>query len=289
MKKFKAFTLIELIVAIAIFGILMAGVVRMIAPINSAAVSAKVVNNQQSVENSITQYLGENLRYATNLVIIEDGSTIDGVTVNTAEKAITAFYKFGPMDEDGNTIISGTNSNPKVNVICFNGDPATFTFSNKQYGGRIISSIDNHGTLDMTPANGKIKSDGTENQYLAFGNAYYGPGDYALKVRKDAGDNLLKLTVTSNYYFSNSKMLNKMSNSASNPTVGTFELRNDSADTNGIFKYAVKTGSSGATSIGTGGKFYFVYTVETKGMDTQTTPVAALVPGTDYNDGTALT
>ena len=34
MKKFKAFTLVELIVAIAVFGILMAGVVKMVEPLS---------------------------------------------------------------------------------------------------------------------------------------------------------------------------------------------------------------------------------------------------------------
>ena len=68
-KKLKAFTLIELIVAIAVFGILMAGIVRMIEPLSSTASSSAVLNNQRNVENAIVTYLGENLRYASNLAI----------------------------------------------------------------------------------------------------------------------------------------------------------------------------------------------------------------------------
>ena len=69
MKKLKAFTLVELIVAIAIFGIIMAGIMQMISPINENATAAKVMNNQQNVENSITTFIGERVRYSTNLLL----------------------------------------------------------------------------------------------------------------------------------------------------------------------------------------------------------------------------
>ena len=94
-KKLKAFTLIELIVAIAVFGILMAGIVRMIEPLSSTASSSAVLNNQRNVENAIVTYLGENLRYASNLAIIKGG---------TPDNAVQKFIDLAPSDYSGKQI-----------------------------------------------------------------------------------------------------------------------------------------------------------------------------------------
>lgn len=234
MKKFKAFTLIELIVAMTIFAILMAGIVRMIAPMNNAAVTSRVTNNQQTVESAVVNFIGENVRYASNLLVIEEGAVIkpatgSNITVNSAETAIDAFLAYGPVNTKGTIDTSVAANRQAVKVICFDG-ATSYSYVNKDYTGRVISSLDGRtANLDMT----NVQQDGSVPQYMVFGDGYYGPGDYYLSVKMNSADKVLYLECTSDYYLTNAKSKKqsswKTSGSAHTATAGSrgsFEMRN---------------------------------------------------------------
>lgn len=211
-KKLKAFTLIELIVAIAVFGILMAGIVKMIEPLSETAASSSVLNNQRNVENAIVTYLGENLRYASNLAIIKGG---------TPDNAVQKFIDLAPSDYSGKQIDYTVSSNKdKIRVIAFDGSNA-YTYKNNDFNGRLISTVEGKtGSLNFGYSN--LSSDGTKNQYLVFGDEYYAQGDYYLDARICSGT--LCLTVDSDYYY-NPNQSARFSSTASAPTKGTYELR----------------------------------------------------------------
>ena len=220
-KKLKAFTLIELIVAIAVFGILMAGIVRMIEPLSTTASSSAVLNNQRNVENAIVTYLGENLRYASNLVIIKGG---------TPDDAVQKFIDLAPSDYSGKQIDYTVAANKdKIRVIAFDCKNG-FTYKNNQFNGRLISTVEGRsGSLDFDYSN--LSSDGTKNQYLVFGDEYYAQGDYFLDARICNGN--LCLTVCSDYFYNPSKA-SRFSRTGGDtkddilsraPTRGTYELR----------------------------------------------------------------
>ena len=294
MKKLKAFTLVELIVAIAIFGIIMAGIMQMISPINENATAAKVMNNQQNVENSITTFIGERVRYSTNLLIVEEGSQVGSIPdVDSAEKAIDAFFAFGPVNSKGRLINNDANRK-LVNVICFDGETA-YQYGGKDYTGRLISSLEvrdaknppsgRNAALDFS--SGSLKPDGTKPQYMVFGNDYYGQSKCYLTIR--VSGSTLKLRTSSNYYYSKSQT--RFSDDSNNPTVGTYELRNMGQKSGNnipyVFKYVVKSGSSGVANQGTSTKFYFVYTIDADNMANDPAPTAA--NPTVSKDGTTLT
>ena len=211
-RKFKAFTLIELIVAIAVFGILMAGIVRMIEPLSSTASSSAVLNNQRNVENEIVTYLGENLRYASNLAIIKGG---------TPDNAVQKFIDLAPADYSGMQIdYTVTSNKDKIRVIAFDGSN-DYTYKNNDFTGRLISTVEGKsGSLNFGYSN--LSSDGTKNQYLVFGDEYYAQGDYFLDARICNGT--LCLTVDSDYYYNPSKS-SRFSSTSTAPTKGTYELR----------------------------------------------------------------
>lgn len=211
-KKFKAFTLVELIVAIAVFGILMAGVVKMIQPLSDTTTNAAVLNNQRTVENAIVTYIGENLRYASNLAIIEGG---------TAEEAVKTFISLGPADSKGMAIDYSVQANKdKIKVIAFD-KINTYPYRNNQFYGRVISTTEGKsGNLDFSYSN--LKSDGSSNQYLVFGDEYYAQGDYTLDAR--ICNNALCLSIYSDYYYTANKG-GKFSSTSATPTRGTYELR----------------------------------------------------------------
>ncbi len=297
MKKLKGFTLIEVIIVMVIFSIIMAGLVQMLIPINQNATMSKVVNEQRNVENSITSYLGENLRYATNLLIVEEGVTCDGVTASSANNAIDLFYKFNPVDMNGNYLVKCDDVTKKIRVICFDGS-SDFKNANKNYKGRLISSVPGEtsfsfdGSLVNTPAtNGTF---GTGKQYVAFSNAYYGTGDYYIKIRMPEGKTALQISVNSEYYYSPAKVFGKSSSTANTPTNQTYELRNKSATPSYVFEYLVKNSSGtvppnscGITSPTANKRFYFVYTTDLSGLPdtalTDTAPVTTIDMGTTAN------
>ena len=264
MKKFKAFTLVELIVAIAVFGILMAGVVKMVEPLSSTAANASVLNNQRNVENAIVTYIGENLRYASNLAIIQGG---------TADQAVQKFIALAPADYQGMQIDysntpQGTANKNKIRVIAFDGSNA-YSYKNQSFTGRVISKTEGKPTsLDFSYAN--LSSDGTKNQYLVFGDAYYAQGDYYLDARICGGS--LCLSIDSDYYYTPNKN-GKFSSTSGTPTKGTYELRCMTDDTDAFafacFKSTDTVGSSLNTSQPatvtrtSGDVIYFVYTYST--------------------------
>lgn len=292
MKKLKAFTLIELIVVIAIFGIIMGGIMQMFAPIQESATNAQVVNNQQSVENSMVDYIGSRLRYSTNLLIVQQGAQVGTVTVTDPEKAIDALFAFGPVNSKGRLLNNDANRYC-VNVICFDGKNA-YSFGNKDYTGRIISSLETRDSSSPARSSAlnfsNTRQDGSVPQYIVFGNDYYGTSNCYLKIRL-SGDNL-KLTATSDYYYNKSKR--KFFDDSTNPTVGTYELRNMGKKSGNnipyVFKYATASGSTGLVNQGNSGAsnsmYYFVYTLDVESMVNDPAP-AAVNP--TYVDGSALT
>lgn len=233
-KKLKAFTLIELIVAIAVFGILMAGIVRMIEPLSSTASSSAVLNNQRNVENAIVTYLGENLRYASNLAIIKGG---------TPDNAVQKFIDLAPSDYSGKQIDYTVAANKdKIRVIAFDGSN-DYTYKNNNFTGRLISTIEGKsGSLNFGYSN--LSSDGTKNQYLVFGDEYYAQGDYFLDARICNGT--LCLTVDSDYYYNPSKS-SRFSSTSTAPTKGTYELRCMTDDEDG-FVFACFNSSDNVSS-----------------------------------------
>lgn len=265
MKKAKGFTLVELIVAMAVFAILMAGIMQIAVPMSDAAASNKVINNQRIIENNIVTYLGETLRYATNLVVIDDYDAS-----LTPKQAIEEFAAMNPVKANGDGYFADPN-NPtdaemlKVRVICFDHKDE-YTFNNTAFKGkgRLISSVKNRTDNNLQFTN--IKQDGTANLYEVFGNAYYDTADYTLSAQVDKG--LLYLNVDSDYYY-NANRSGKFSNSSDNPVEAVYELRNATRSSGRVIE-SIKRGT-GATAGHTAdhtavadrtssSRIYFVYT-----------------------------
>lgn len=262
MSKAKGFTLIELIVAMAVFSILMLGVMQIAGPMSEAAATNAVVNNQKMVENNIITYLGENLRYATNVMIIEGNGSL------SPDDAIAEFIKANPVDAYGNSIFPkpGTPNDPandaaklKVKLICFDR-ASDYIYKNQKYSGRLISSIEGRTTNTLNLSN--IKQDGTSNMYEVFGNDYYDHADYYLTAQ--IKDNQLNLRVDSDYYYNNAHK--KFNDSQTNPVVGTFELRGINRSTASRVCISIQTGTTAKEHVASAARgpsvynrVYFVY------------------------------
>lgn len=107
MKKLKGFTLVELILVMAIFGLLMVGAISLIDPVSKIFQSANMSEKSYSYTNNIQTYLQGTLEYSDNMRVY---------TTNT-------------MDTDGNGVtgedilkrVEEYRENYYNNVISYNG------------------------------------------------------------------------------------------------------------------------------------------------------------------------
>ena len=67
MKKLKGFTLVELILVMAIFGLLMVGAISLIDPVSKIFQSANMSEKSYSYTNNIQTYLQGTLEYSDNM------------------------------------------------------------------------------------------------------------------------------------------------------------------------------------------------------------------------------
>ncbi|MGN0603965.1 MAG: prepilin-type N-terminal cleavage/methylation domain-containing protein [Oscillospiraceae bacterium] len=80
MKKFKGFTLLELIIVMAVMSILMVGIMQMMKPIRTTFVDSVYYESQRNTQNGMITYLCDKLRYANNVGIYTSGSVGNAIT-----------------------------------------------------------------------------------------------------------------------------------------------------------------------------------------------------------------
>jgi prepilin-type N-terminal cleavage/methylation domain-containing protein len=153
-KRLKGLTLIELVIVMAIIGIILTGVLSFFKPIRQVFVDSTVYEQQRNVETGIAEYITENTRYCTNLGIYSRSK------VSNRTGAINAFCSLTGLSA----------SDKRIRVITINNTSA-YTYKGKTYNGRILMYRYN--------SNPSVTS---LQQYLVFGNAYYGGASYSIAI-----------------------------------------------------------------------------------------------------------
>ena len=258
-KKLKAFTLIELIVAMAILGILMVGIVRMMDPIQTMFTTSTAASQSETVERSIASYIVENVRYATNLGIYKNATS--------ASDAMNKFLALNPQKRDGTAF-----TKDELKVICVNNATDFSTTGKapvageKTFRGRLIAKVDGQSNFKEAQP---IDYTGSDGSYMVFGDAYYGTGDYYIRLENITSSGF-DVVVESDYYYTKAK--NKMhrrvnasnTNNYSNYTVMSVALPNASVileDVTPVFYTDISSGYVPSLRT-TPENYYIVYTIE---------------------------
>lgn len=210
-KKFlKGFTLIELIVVMAILSILMAAVINFMRPIRRTYIDSTLYESQRNTQNGISKYLTNSTRFATNLGVYQKGERasydVYGDTnchvsrsVNNVSDAVNFFLD----DASGYTAASKSGDSTaiavtsrirkelinKVQVIVID-NANEYEFSNGKFKGRLLKS------KDVDAITNDMENPDTDSCRLALGSAYYGDSDYSIHIDPVTGVGL-KYTVTS--------------------------------------------------------------------------------------------
>lgn len=215
MKKsqLKGFTLVELIVVMAIMAIFMVAVAMMWQPIRDVYVDSTLYETRRTAQNGVSQYINESVRYATDLGIYSPGgsSTIEGHTdsvsnVSTAVKAFTRAYLFenGIYKNDYTDPITGyiSRKDPdydakfthtekeiikKAEIIVI--DNSAVTYNGTTCYGRVLRRKPNASATSISePTITSLSSDWR----LAMGAAYYGENTFSIALNVP----ITKTTVT---------------------------------------------------------------------------------------------
>lgn len=172
MKKIKGFTLIELILVMAIMTILMVAIMNMFRPIRSVYVDATLYESQRTAQNGMVQYITESTRYATNLAL-------DNSSINMTD-AIKAFAQKLEWIDD---------QERKIEVL-YVDNQTDANFDGRNFRGRLYryTALVTAHVVSPTVTTFDIEHhDGTaiKDARLALGAAYYGPYTYSISLKYD--------------------------------------------------------------------------------------------------------
>ena len=170
--KLKGFTLIELIIVMVILTILIAAIIQMFKPIRATYVDSTLYEARRTTQNGIIQYIGESIRYATDLGIYQEDNIDDAV-----EEFAKNYCRKNPK-ADKDDVIKNAEVIIIDNTATVSGGEITsspYKFNDKFYMGRVLRRK-NVGTSNLSESR------------LALGEAYYGTSNYAIKISKPTGD-----------------------------------------------------------------------------------------------------
>lgn len=190
MKKLKGFTLIELIIVMAILTILMVAIMQMFKPIRSTYVDATLYENQRASQNGMIQYITESVRYATDLGLY---------TTDKASSVTAAVDEFADAYITANNIVditggaqNATNAKEAIQryaEVIIIDNTTSYTFNNVNgWKGRILR----RKFVDETPGaaykykkitNNAEKYTETEECRMALGASYYGDKNYTISFK----------------------------------------------------------------------------------------------------------
>ena len=182
-KKLKGFTLIELVIVMAILVSLLTAILQLMEPVQEAYRDSTIYEQQRTVENGIISYIAENTRYAQSLSIIDQGMSVkfkDGssYTVNSEEDAVKYFRDYNGLKDDPVT-------NAKIQIIRI--DRSTiYKYGSTECTGRLIRRRGWNSTYSA--ASGTVTDNevdtswATKNYYMAMGSAYYGRASYDIQL-----------------------------------------------------------------------------------------------------------
>ncbi len=181
MKKYKGFTLVELIIVMAILSILMAAIMQMFKPIRETYVDSTLYENQRTAQNGIIQYISESIRYSTDIGLYTNPSASSAV--NDFAVAYCTANSIGASDQAA--VTAYIQEHAEIIII---DNKNNFSFSDEDWNGRVIR----RKLVETAPGSGAYKKI-TDSIYsetggygkgwrVAMGEAYYGDRNYTISL-----------------------------------------------------------------------------------------------------------
>ncbi len=261
-KLLKGFTLIELIVVMAILSILMAGIMQMFKPIRETYVDSTLIESRRNAQTGVTQYITESIRFATDLGLYtkSGAGSITGAVNEFADKY---------LDHVGISTTDPSYANKKkaiqeyADVIIIDNTADAYEFNGDTYTGRLLRRkfvLDGSGVPAVID-NGYESISNSEKCRMALGAAYYGGSDYAIQLTvTDSAADGIGVRVSSTARYGLSRSLNKDDDTSKFVSTPAYVYcRNLTSDVSKIGLYDTEDITSGSSPIAPGTKVYIVW------------------------------
>lgn len=179
LKSLKGFTLIELIIVMAILVSLLTAILQLMEPVQEAYRDSTIYEQQRTVENGIISYIAESTRYAKAISIIDEGVGIDTNNDGSADIHPNNLTAAANYFINKNNLKVADYKNIEVIVI----DRSTkFQYKGKDVQGRLVRIRGLGDTSLSVPSWGATVSEAdlkgsawnTKACYMAMGPDYYG-------------------------------------------------------------------------------------------------------------------
>jgi prepilin-type N-terminal cleavage/methylation domain-containing protein len=191
----KGFTLLELIIVMAIFSILMVGVMALIKPVSNMFKSASISEKTYSYANNVQQYLQTKLEYAENVYVgtadkmglTEDGAANDEKLAEYVEKFRTDYFNEVVKSPDGGSTIEYVNG--KIHVVRLVNKDGTLRDGTPVKKGQITHRVYNFNSKESS----KIGADADVEEVAELNHVFLDARDaaydfsYVLGVQKLIG------------------------------------------------------------------------------------------------------
>lgn len=272
-KKIKGFTLVELIIVMAIISILMVAMMNMFKPIREIYVDSTQYEAQRTVQNGVVQYITESVRFSTDMGIYD---TVKGVSSasSAVDNFATAFcINNNITDASGIAIAPYTDTGELANIkneikkyaeVIIIDNSTNHKYNGKNYTGRIIRRKFPTTPSATVPADPALTSSATADWRIALGEAYYGSNTFAINITVKDGDStasppipadgtsddgMLNVSVAST---ANAKRdISKMGKENDvNPNASSVSVSHLAATSSGVLCRNLVSGSNGVTNQG---------------------------------------
>lgn len=179
LKSLKGFTLVELIVVMAIMVSLLTAILQLMEPVQEAYRDSTIYEQQRTVENGIISYIAESTRYAKAISIIDEGVGIDTNNDGSADIHPNNLTAAANYFINKNNLDVADYKNIEVIVI---DRSTTFKYKGKDVQGRLVR-MRGLGTGSLSvPSWGATVTESdlastawtTKSCYMAMGPDYYG-------------------------------------------------------------------------------------------------------------------
>lgn len=185
MKKIKGFTLIELMVAIAIMAIITTAAIQFLVPVNKIYNDVSSQEKTMAITNGISRYIGESIRYSKYIMIYSGYSGAPDKDIILKDMRALSPNEFSEKRINDNEL------SEKIKGLYLD-NTTPITYNNKIYKGRVYKL---KNLKDATPK-------------LALTSSYYGNNTLYFSIPKSESDDS-KLNITSNTMTFDIKIINK--------------------------------------------------------------------------------